>query len=170
MQLGLFTPQLPESSRLDVTLARLKAIVGEDRVGSPALEDTHRPGTFRMENFSMSDRARAHEVVCPILSPASSAKGWEAATPRLVLRRLRPPLPVRVELSDLKPAALRDGRSRYRVEAACGPWRTSGCWWGSEWDTEEWDILAVEGDGASVACVLTCDRGRNRWQLEAFYD
>ena len=33
MQLGLFAPQTPEASRLDVTLARLKAIVGEDRVG-----------------------------------------------------------------------------------------------------------------------------------------
>ncbi len=171
MQLGLFTPQLPEPSRLDVTLARLKAIVGEDRVGSPALEDSHRPGSFRMENFSMSDRARAHEAGCPILSPASSAKGREAATPRLALRRVRPPVPVRVELSDLKPAVFRDGPNRYQVEAACGPWRTSGCWWSDgHWDTEEWDVVAVESDGESVACVLTCDRSRNRWQLEAFYD
>ena len=35
MQLGLFAPQTPEPSRLDVTLARLKALVGDDRVGSP---------------------------------------------------------------------------------------------------------------------------------------
>ncbi len=32
VQLGLFTPQTPEPSRLDVTLARLKALVGDDRV------------------------------------------------------------------------------------------------------------------------------------------
>ncbi len=51
VQLGLFAPQMPEPSRLDVTLARLKAIVGEDRVGSPVLEDTHRAGSFRMEAF-----------------------------------------------------------------------------------------------------------------------
>ena len=31
MQLGLFAPQTPEPSRLDVTLARLKALVGDDR-------------------------------------------------------------------------------------------------------------------------------------------
>jgi len=175
MQLGLFTPQLPEPSRLDVTLARLKAIVGEDRVGSPALEDTHRSGSFRMEKLSISDGARSRQAGCPILSPASSAKGWEAATPRrtprLALRRLRPPLPVRVELRDTKPTAFREGLSRYHVEAACGPWRTSGCWWSEgQWDAEEWDVLAVEGEGASVACVLTCDRSSNRWQLEAFYD
>ena len=41
MQLGLFAAQTPEPSRLDVTLARLRAMVGEERVGSPILEDTH---------------------------------------------------------------------------------------------------------------------------------
>jgi protein ImuB len=158
MQLGLFTPQLPEPSRLDVTLARLKAIVGEDRVGSPALEDSHRPGSFRMENFAAAGRSAALESQLP-------------RPPSIALRRLRPPVPVRVELSDQKPAAFRDGPNRYQVEAACGPWRTSGCWWSEgPWKTEEWDVLAVESDGESVACVLTCDRGRNRWQLEAFYD
>ena len=44
VQLGLFAPQMPEPSRLDVTLARLKAMVGEECVGSPVLEDTHRRG------------------------------------------------------------------------------------------------------------------------------
>jgi hypothetical protein len=38
------------------------------------------------------------------------------------------------------------------------------------WDEEEWDVLATESGGASVACVLTCDRARNAWRLEAFYD
>ncbi|MEI9967859.1 MAG: hypothetical protein WDM87_04230 [Terracidiphilus sp.] len=50
VQLGLFLPQLPEPSRLDVTLARLKALVGEDRVGSPVLEDARqrrRPSTWK---------------------------------------------------------------------------------------------------------------------------
>ena len=42
VQLGLFTPQLPETMRLDVTLARIRAIVGENNVASPVLQDTHR--------------------------------------------------------------------------------------------------------------------------------
>ena len=53
VQLGLFAPQAPEPSRLDVTLARLKAIVGADRVGSPVLLDTHRPGYFQVQRFSV---------------------------------------------------------------------------------------------------------------------
>ena len=88
VQLGLFAPQTPEPSRLDVTLARLKAIVGEDRVGSPVLEDTHRAGSFRMEGFVIGGND----------APA------ERRAPRMALRRMRPPVPVRVELRAMKPA------------------------------------------------------------------
>jgi protein ImuB len=42
VQLGLFSPQLPEAGRLDVTLARIRAIVGEDNVGRAVLQDTLR--------------------------------------------------------------------------------------------------------------------------------
>jgi hypothetical protein len=38
------------------------------------------------------------------------------------------------------------------------------------WDTEEWDVLAAMNGGRSVACLLTRDRARNAWRLEAFYD
>ena len=48
---GLFSPQLPEASRLDVTLARIRAVVGEENVGRAALVDTHAPDGFRMEAF-----------------------------------------------------------------------------------------------------------------------
>ena len=61
VQLGLFAPQTPEPSRLDVTIARLKAIAGEDRVGSPVLEDTHRPGSFRMESFAIANPSSTYK-------------------------------------------------------------------------------------------------------------
>ncbi|HEY1985605.1 MAG TPA: DNA polymerase Y family protein [Terracidiphilus sp.] len=155
VQLGLFAPQTPEPSRLDVTLARLRAIVGDDRVGSPVLEDTHRPGSFRMEGFSVGTH------------PAPG----ESHTHRMALRRMRPPLPIRVALRAAKPAEFRDRENRFEVTDAYGPWRTSGCWWAAgEWDLEEWDILAVRGDGVHIACLLICDRSRNEWRLEAFYD
>src|SRR5580704_15986523 len=49
VQLGLFSPQLPEPMRLDVTLARIRAIVGEECVGRAVFADTHRPDSFRVE-------------------------------------------------------------------------------------------------------------------------
>ena len=51
VQMGLFSPQLPEPGRLDVTLARIRAIVGEECVGRAVLRDTHQPNEFRMEPF-----------------------------------------------------------------------------------------------------------------------
>jgi protein ImuB len=155
MQLGLFAPQTPEPSRLDVTLARLKAIVGEDRVGTPLLEDTHRPGSFQMEGFQVDAKPAAQKVECP----------------RMALRRVRPPHPIQVALHAMKPVAFRDGDSRFEIAAAYGPWRTSGCWWSQDgWDTEEWDALAASRNGEAFGCLLVLDRLRNEWRLEAFYD
>ena len=52
VQLGLFSPQLPEPVRLDVTLARIRAMVGDECVGSPVLQDTHQPDGFHIEPFT----------------------------------------------------------------------------------------------------------------------
>ena len=93
--------------------------------------------------------------------------------PRMALRRVRPPLPVRVEMSPTlalessarmgQLTAFRDAENRFEVAAAYGPWRSSGCWWSGEgpdnekwngekwgdekWDEEEWDVLARAGNG-----------------------
>lgn len=155
VQLGLFAPQTPEPSRLDVTIARLKAIAGEDRVGSPVLEDTHRSGSFRMEGFSVS----------------GVSAGSKASRPRMALRRMRPPVPVRVQLHTTKPAAFRDADGNHEITAAYGPWRSRGCWWSTVgWDEEEWDVLAQAGNGGAVACLLVQDRRKREWRLEAYYD
>jgi protein ImuB len=155
VQLGLFVPQTPEPSRLDVTLARLKAIVGEDRVGSAVLEDEHRPGSFRMENFRVDANADVRAV----------------QRPRVGLRRMRPAAPVRVWMRAGEPGAFATVEERFEITAAYGPWRTSGSWWSAgEWDLEEWDVLGLRGDGASVACLLVRDCARAEWKLEAMYD
>jgi protein ImuB len=159
VQLGLFAPQTPEPSRLDVTIARLKAIAGEDRVGSPVLEDTHRPGSFRMESFAVANQSGAHKFA------------EQQMRPRMALRRIRPPAPVRVQMHELKPVIFFDREQRFKVAAAYGPWRTSGCWWSTDaWNTEEWDVLAESNSGFSLACLLVRDCSQNQWQLEAFYD
>ena len=99
-----------------MTIARLKAIAGEDRVGSPILEDKHRPGSFRMEDFAV---------------PASSGTA-KTESPRLALRRMRPPVPVSVAMHANRPVRFRDLEHNYEVTAAYGPWRASGCWWSTE--------------------------------------
>jgi protein ImuB len=145
-------PQLPETSRLDVTLARLKALVGEDRVGSPVLEDTHCGDAFRMEAFAIG-------------TPGSVLTERK---PRIALRRLRPPHPVHVRCSNQRPVAFHDGHQSYSIAVAYGPWRTSGCWWSAgDWDRDEWDVLIAQEQSAHL---LVNDRRQNRWHLEAVYD
>ncbi len=183
MQLGLFAPQTPEPSRLDVTLARLRAMVGDERVGSPVLEDTHSAGRFHMEEFSLPN------LKSETRGARSKKDALMEVMPRIALRRVRPPRTVRAVVSPtatasplrrttlsmkhaaLKPVSFRDGEHTYMIAAAYGPWRTSGCWWSLDtWDTEEWDVLATANNGATVACLLSRDCARNAWQLEAFYD
>ena len=53
-QSGLFLPPSPEPEKLELTLARIAGIVGENKVGSLQLLDTHRPEAFRMHRFAPS--------------------------------------------------------------------------------------------------------------------
>jgi hypothetical protein len=105
MQLGLFAPQTPEPSRLDVTLARLRAMVGEERVGSPVIEDTHRADGFRMEGFvnpgpQMRGTGGTHtnRQVSKLASLQVSEADNDGRS-RMALRRVRPARVVRVTVS-----------------------------------------------------------------------
>ena len=47
IQHGLFTPAAPEPEKLELTLGKIRGLVGEKNVGYPELFDTHRPGFAR---------------------------------------------------------------------------------------------------------------------------
>jgi protein ImuB len=162
VQLGLFSPQLPEPLRLDVTLARIEALVGEERVGRAKLGDTHRPDSFTMESF------------CVPGTSATAAEKREHARHAVALRRCRPPLSVTVRKEGARPAAFFLQGKRYTVQEAYGPWRRSGDWWSAEvWSCEEWDVCAVartNGSDDTLLCVVSHDLLRHHWQIDALYD
>lgn len=156
VQAGLFSPQLPEATRLDVTLAQIASMVGEGNVGSPRLLDTHRPDSFAMDRF-----------VVPANSPSTGASKFTA-----MLRRVRPPILLRTWLNvdNGQPLSFAFEGKRYHVLSAFGPWRLSGEWWSQRvWSQEEWDVQARCGE-CLLLCVLTHDLLHHDWRLEALYD
>lgn len=159
VQLGLFSPPLPEPLRLDVTLARIAAIVGENRVGRARLRDTHRPDCFVMERFVVPTAARQPDT----------AKNQAVAR-----RRCRPPVRLAVQQEGGHPASFFFNGKRYAVQEAYGPWRGSGDWWSSEvWACEEWDVRATCSEAPAeetLLCLITRDLLGHQWQLEALYD
>jgi len=156
VQLGLFSPQLPESMRLDVTLARIRALVGDECVGSPVLRDTNQPDGFRVEPFKVSS-ARS----------SSSATVSSSAA----MRQLRPPERVSITLRDRHPASFVFRDCRYEVEHAYGPWLAEGDWWNREtWALEQWDLIGRSSDGAMLCCCLVRDLKEQSWQVVTLYD
>jgi protein ImuB len=156
VQLGLFAPQLPEPARLDVTLARIRAIVGDENVGRAVLKDTHEPGAFRMEPFTV---------------PSGSVSIAPSSQSRSAIRRLRPAETISVTVQSQHPKAFFFRKKHYVVEHIYGPWLTSGDWWQPTlWGLEQWDLVAREQDNALLCCCLVRDHIEDRWQMVALYD
>src|ERR1700737_4923941 len=98
-QFGLFETALRNPQQLYETLARLSALLGSDRVGSPINEETHRPDAFRMEPFSWVSSANANQSSHPSSSP-SPQNGEKGSTQGVALRRFRPAAAASVLSSD----------------------------------------------------------------------
>jgi len=182
-QNGLFLPPTPEPEKLELTLARIAGIVGEDKVGSLELLDTHRPEGFRMRHFAPEpfspQRHRDTEQInscfsIPIASLNSSASpclcGDDLVT---ALRIFRPPVNVAVTLQDSRPVHITCPENKELqggILWAAGPWRSSGDWWEHKgWARDEWDI-AVQGKSVIALYRLVRDRLNGKWIVEGTYD
>jgi protein ImuB len=124
-------------------MARLRALMGQDRCGTARLVDTHRPGAFAMGDFPPSNPVNlknAANLVNPV-NPANLANP--------ALRRLRHPIPARVVIEAGRPVRVvtdRRGWPGGRVVWAAGPWRSSGAWWTpGPWNHQEWDVALADG-------------------------
>ena len=121
IELDLFVRAGPTAQHLDLAIARLTAIAGAERVGCPAVVDSHRPEAFAVERF-----------VSSAMPAAAVRKDEDRCTP-LALRAFRPPAAIEVVCDRGRPDFVRAlGRQETfggRVVTIAGPWRLSGEWW-----------------------------------------
>lgn len=160
---GLFRPRAPEPAKLEVTMARLRAVVGEkdhlghDRVGFAMVQNSYKPDSF---------------AVLP--SPAElkhKEQHEHRFGPRMAFRILRPPLQIKVELAANVPSAVMLQGRRRKVVNASGPWRKSGAWWdkAGEWKRDEWDVELILPHGKGLYRIFRDDQS-GQWFVEGTYD
>ena len=254
VQESLLTRALPAPELVSTLVARLQALMGEGKCGSPVTVDSYRPGAFAMTAFSVErgEEARSQKsedrrpdggrgfpglsevegspgghveakastsIPDPAperrtLSPSTRARGSlsvvegsergvstrvegripnpeprvpspESRVPNACLRRFRLPIPARVLLDGSHPVSVRTDRPALaggRVQAAAGPWRTSGEWWktpaapaGAQpsapprragWNRDEWDVALSDGG----LYRIFEDRDTGRWFVGAIVD
>jgi protein ImuB len=150
LQHGLFIPQAPAPEKLQLTLARLTALLGEGNVGSPELVDTHRPDAFVMRAFSAE-------------APATPTQPFamQPTAIRFAFRYYRPPIAAQVRVKAERPVSV----NAQPILTAAGPWRASGDWWTTApWDREEWDVELSNGG------LYRVYQASQRWFLEGMYD
>ena len=182
LQNGLFTPLAPEPEKLELTLARIAKLVGQENVGSPALVDTHRSDTFSIKRFVLEATDKKGKRWSVKQNPKSKIRNPKSI---LGFRMFRPALRAVVQTDQGVPkqiSAWDKQRSVYgRVVNLAGPWRTTGDWWRDDrWARDEWDVAIKTGSGIQSS-QLDGDRpealyriyrelGSGAWFVEGSYD
>ncbi len=153
VQHGLFVPAAPEPEKLELTLQKIRGLVGAANAGSPELLDTHRPNAWRMMPVNFQSAPENGQLTLPGC--------------RLAFRHFTPVLRARVELRERRPARVFSDRVYGSVLQSAGPWRSCGDWWrDTAWDRDEWDVNL--NDGAVYRIFL--DRPARQWFVEGAYD
>lgn len=163
-QLSMYGPAALPPDKLATTLARLFALLGPGRVGSPRPVDGHRPEGFALVEFAPPP-------------PPEARREPRAGRGLLAVRVLRPPVEVEVLTEeDQIPAEIRSpagaaSEKRPKVEGqvkvASGPWGLEEEWWGE--DPAGRDYWDVEISGRGLYRIYR-ERATGVWYADGIYD
>lgn len=163
VQSGLFQPLAPQPDKLEITLARIRNLVGANNLGLAEPLNTHRPDAFTTKPFTV-DVARR-----------KSKQQTERTTPLLAFRRFRPLLSAEVQIVNGHPTQVQTRNSTRKINGTvarlAGPWRTTGDWWrNDQWARDEWDVLIQDAADQSILCRIFQELTSGKWYVEGVYD
>src|SRR5213592_198309 len=157
-QFGLFETTLRNPHQLSETLARLTALLGGDRIGTPVLEETHRPDAFRMQPFRW-------DIVKSAVPSGQSFDALKTAHATAALRRFRPAVSASVLQDEDTPAHVRSAEMSGKIIAQRGPYFLSGNWWDEKsWARAEWDLRLQNGE------LVRAHERDGGWKIDGVYD
>jgi len=142
----------------------LTALLGGHRIGTPVLEETHRPDAFRMQPFSWA----AVESAVP--SGVNRESGSDCHALRTVhataaLRRFRPAVSASVLQDEDNPAHVRSAEISGKIIAQRGPYLLSGNWWDEKsWSRAEWDLQLQNSE------LVRAHERDGVWKIDGVYD
>lgn len=167
-QFGLFETTLRNPHQLSETLARLTALLGSDRIGTPVLEETHRPDAFHIQPFSWHLNFAADNGGRSSAMPGSQREARRSSPLHdicSVLRRFRPAVSASVLEDEDRPAHVRSAKMSGKSIAQRGPYLLSGNWWDEKsWGRAEWDLQLQNGE------VVRCHESEGTWRIDGIYD
>jgi protein ImuB len=167
-QFGLFETTLRNPHQLSETLARLTGLLGADHVGTPVLEETHRPDAFRMEPFLWNWTSTGGNGGRSSATSGAHPKGRGRSPLHrlgLALRRFRPAPSASVLLDEDGPAQVRSADVHGKIIDHRGPFLISGNWWDEKsWACAEWDLQLDAGE------LVRCHESEATWRIDGIYD
>lgn len=128
VQRGLFSATKPEPESLQLTVDKIKNLLGADNVGVPVLLDRRLPKPFALEAEKLPIGTENLEIKEP--------------KPVLSLHYFDPPLPADVTANKGRLLYLRTRRFAGKVKEYGGFWKGFSQWWNPllRWQTREWDV------------------------------
>jgi protein ImuB len=157
-QFGLFETTLRNPHQLSETLARLTALLGSDRIGTPVLEETHRPDAFRMQPFRW-------DIVESAVPSGQSFDALRTAHATAALRRFRSAVSASVLQDEDTPSHVRSAEMSGKIIDKRGPYFLSGNWWDEKsWARAEWDLQLQNGE------LVRAHERDGVWKIDGVYD
>jgi len=187
VQESLLARALPAPELISTLVARLQALMGEGKCGSPVMVDSYRPGAFGMTPFVVEQKPEDRRSIpnpAPerrTLSPSTRARGSlsvvegsersvntrvegrvpspESRVPSACLRRFRLPIPARVLIDGNCPTSVRTDRPALAGGRVCA--------WAGPWRTsgEWWKTPAAPAGAQPLPPPRRAGWNRDEWDV-----